>query len=102
MTATDRLVRVALVLSALTTTGLVLALLALVRHGVELTDEGYYLVSMALPSLYPATASQFGFLLHPLHELAAGNVVLLRAANVLLTFGLTTGMLVALLRTDAS
>lgn len=58
------------------------------HFGFDFTDEGYYLVAMATPWLYKATATQFGFAYHPLYELLHGNIAELRQANILATFGL--------------
>lgn len=63
-------------------------LLAYCRYGFDFTDEGFYLVWIANPFHYPASATQFGFVYHPLFELLEGNVAHLRQANVLLTAGL--------------
>jgi hypothetical protein len=53
-------------------------------RGIDLTDEGYYLNSISLPSLYKATYSQFGFLLHPIYVLVGGDLVLMRLAGLLM------------------
>jgi hypothetical protein len=54
-----------------------------VRHGLDLTDEGYYINSISLPSLYKVTYSQFGFILHPIYVLVGGDLILLRLAGLL-------------------
>ena len=66
-------------------------LLWLSRYGFEFTDEGYYLVWMANPFNYSVSGSQFGFIYYPLYELLDGNIVRLRQANILITFGLAWG-----------
>src|ERR1019366_10382367 len=58
------------------------------RFGYDLTDEGAYLTAISNPSIYKATATQYGFVYHPLYELVGGNIAFLRHANVLLTLGL--------------
>lgn len=67
-------------------------------HGLDITDEGFYLNWLADPFLYRASATQFGFVYHPLHLLLGGDIALLRAANVLLTWGLAWAMTHVLLR----
>lgn len=63
--------------------------LHLSHYGIDLTDESFYLVSMANPFLYNVSATQFGFVYHPLYDLAGGDIVTLRQANVLITYGLS-------------
>ena len=53
-------------------------------HGFDFTDEGYYLNSIASPSIYDSTVTQFGFIYHPLHLVS--DLVLLRQLNILITF----------------
>lgn len=57
-------------------------------YGIDFTDESFYLVSILNPFLYPASITQFGFIYHPLYLLLNGDIVALRQANLLLTFGL--------------
>ena len=59
------------------------------RYGFDFTDEGFYLVWMANPFNYSLSATQFGFIYHPLYEFLAGNIAAIRQANILITFGLT-------------
>jgi hypothetical protein len=56
------------------------------RYGIDLTDEGFYLVWMSNPFNYSVSHTQFGFIYHPLYELLNGNIVALRQANILITF----------------
>jgi hypothetical protein len=56
------------------------------NRGFDFTDEGYYLVWIQDPGRFDASASQFGFVYHPLHSLFEGSIVRLRQANVVLTF----------------
>ena len=63
-------------------------LLAHSRYGMDLTDESFYLMWMADPWIYPISATQFGFIYHPLHLLLHGDISLLRQANMLITFSL--------------
>ncbi len=57
-------------------------------RGIDFTDEGYYLVSMATPDLEAPSVSQFGFVYHPLFELVGSDIARMRQLNVVLTFGL--------------
>lgn len=79
------------------------ALLSLVlhysRYGIDFTDEGFYIVSIADPQLYrfnvPATL--FGFVYHPLYQALSGDIGELRivtnAATSLLSFVLAFQLL---------
>lgn len=58
------------------------------HYGIDLTDESHYLIWMANPWIYSVSATQFGFIYHPLHLLFHGDITLLRQANVLIIFGL--------------
>lgn len=58
------------------------------RYGLDFTDESFYLVWMSNPFNYSVSATQFGFIYHPLYELLGGNIAALRQANMLITFGL--------------
>lgn len=62
-------------------------LLYLCGAGIDFSDEGYYLNWIAHRELYPASATQFGFVYGPLYDLVGHNLVLLRQANLLLTMG---------------
>ncbi|MBW5435838.1 hypothetical protein FXB41_13905 [Bradyrhizobium canariense] len=53
-------------------------------RGLDVTDEGFYLNSISQPYLYPATYTQFGFLLHPIDLLLGGDLILLRLSGVVL------------------
>lgn len=59
------------------------------RYGFDLTDESFYLISIANPWNYSASVTQFGFIYHPLHLLLHGDVTLLRQSNILITFTLS-------------
>lgn len=56
------------------------------RHGIDYTDEGFYLNWISNPFLYPASVSQFGFFYHPLYMVADGSIAGIRRLNFLLTF----------------
>jgi len=55
-------------------------------YGLDFTDEGFYLAWMLNPYNYSVSASQFGFIYHPLYKILDGNVANLRQANILITF----------------
>lgn len=63
-------------------------LLHLSSYGIDFSDEGYYLNWISNPWLYKVSVTQFGFIYHPLYELLDENLVRLRQANIILTFGL--------------
>jgi fumarate reductase subunit D len=56
------------------------------RYGIDFTDESFYLVWLSNPFNYSVSATQFGFIYHPLYELLNGNIAALRQANILITF----------------
>lgn len=68
-----------------------------VRYGFDFSDEGFHYVWMADPSSYPVSASQFGFMYHPLYELLGGSIAMLRGANVAMTVGLAVALVAAAL-----
>ena len=57
-------------------------------RGIDFTDEGYYLVSIATPDLDAPSVTQFGFVYHPLFELVGSDITRMRQLNIVLTFGL--------------
>jgi hypothetical protein len=68
------------------------------RIGFDFTDEGFYLNWISNPWNYHSSLSQFGFVYYPLYKLVGGDVVLLRQANILMTFALTSALCFLLLR----
>lgn len=70
--------------------GIIFLLLCFVlsSFGLDLSDEGFYLVTMSNPFEYGATISQFGFLLNPVYQMLEGDVAALRILNIVVTFGL--------------
>lgn len=62
-----------------------LGLLAMTGRGYDLSDEGFYLNSIADPFRYPASAMLFGFFHHPLYLACGGDIALMRSINVVLT-----------------
>ena len=90
--------RVALVASVLTSAAFVFWLLLRCKYGVDFSDEGFYLVWTSTPWAYDTSATQFGFLYHPLYELVGHDITLLRQVNILLTFTLAWTMCGVLLR----
>jgi hypothetical protein len=66
--------------------------LHLSHYGIDLTDESFYLVSIANPFLYSVSVTQFGFVYHPLYVLLGGDVASIRQANALISFGLSCAL----------
>jgi hypothetical protein len=95
----DGVVMALSVLAGLGSVVIVGAMLWFSRYGLEFTDEGYYLVWLSHPELYDASASQFGFVYHPLFELLGSDIARARQANILLTFGLAWVLSDTVLRT---
>ena len=78
--------RFGLALCAVSTVLVMDWLLRFCHYGIDFTDEGLYLVSIANPFNYDWSASQFGFVYHPLYLLLSGDIASLRQANLLITF----------------
>jgi len=79
------------VLAALCAAGTILLiwrLLTYSAYGIDFTDESFYLVWIANPFVYDGSATQFGFVYHPLYRLLNGDIPALRQTNILITFGL--------------
>lgn len=74
----------------LTICGLIVAIwIAYLSHfGIDITDEGYHLVSIANPTLYAGTVSQYGLLYAPIYTLLEGDLVLFRLFNLCIIVGL--------------
>jgi len=72
------------------------------RSGFDFTDEGLYLNWISSPWSFDASASQFGFVYHPLYRLLGGDVALLRQANALITYALSCSLCVAWIRSLCS
>lgn len=58
------------------------------HYGIDFTDESFYLVWLSNPFIYDVSATQFGFIYHPLYVALGGNIAELRQANILITFAL--------------
>jgi len=58
------------------------------NYGVDFTDEGYYLTWISNPFFYNASATQFGFIYHPIYMLVDGNIAAIRKIDFMITFGL--------------
>lgn len=56
------------------------------HHGIDFTDEGYYLAWIANPWVYAESVTQFGFIYHPLFQWLGEDVARLRQVNILITF----------------
>lgn len=67
-------------------------------YGLDLTDEGFYLLNISNPFEYSATHTQFGFIVYPLYQLFSGNLASLRIFNIFITFGLAFILLATSLR----
>ena len=96
---TDLAERVILTCSAISTVLILGWVLWFCRYGIDVTDEGFYLVWMSNPFNYSISTSQFGFIYHPLYELLDGNIVALRQANILITFSLAWMLGIGFLKT---
>lgn len=79
-----------LALSSVTTAILLAWLLYYSRYGLNLSDESFYLNSIANPFAYPINIppSLFGFVYHWPYQWAGGDIAVLRMANVTLTMAL--------------
>lgn len=73
--------------AALISLALLCRMLLVADRGFDLTDEGFYLLSMERPERYEFTSTLFGYVLHPLYQGVGGSVAALRVANIVLTFG---------------
>jgi len=83
--ATSRLM---LFISAICTLSLLSWVVSCCRRGIDLADEGWYIVWMDNPAKYAVTVRLFGFFYRPLYLLLRGNIALVRQVNLLLTFGI--------------
>ncbi len=91
--------RLLLLFSAIGSACIVSWLLGSCQYGFDFTDEGYYLVWISNPFIYDWSATQFGFVYHPLYRLLGGDIVALRQANILITFCLAWILVNILLKT---
>lgn len=57
-------------------------------HGLDLTDESFYLVWTTNPFNYSYSVTQFGFVYHPLFAILGYDISAFRVANFLITFAL--------------
>src|SRR6218665_2413310 len=80
-----------LILAALSSLVLLGVTLRYVGYGIDLSDEGFYLNSIANPAAFPVNVppSLFGFLWHGPYSWLDGDVAALRLINVLVTFVLS-------------
>ncbi|WP_143327396.1 hypothetical protein [Paraburkholderia hospita] len=90
--------RLILIFSALCTILALVWVLWFCRHGIDFADEGFYLAWISNPYKYSFSATQFGFIYHPVYVLFKGNVALLRQFNVALTFLLAAALVNLFLR----
>jgi len=54
----------------------------LCHFGIDITDEGFHLVSIANPLSYSGTVSQSGLLYYPIYQFLSGDLVLFRLFNL--------------------
>lgn len=73
-------------LSAALTVLMIVSLLWFSCYGFDFTDESFYLVSMANPSSYSFSISQFGFIYNPIYGLLGGGISELRQFNIIIIF----------------
>ncbi len=78
--------------------GFIVLVLERCRHGIDFTDEGFYLNLISNPWIYKFTITQFGLLYHPIYRMLGGNVVVLRQLSVVVTFALAFAAAFAILR----
>lgn len=64
----------------------VVLLLSLCRYGFDITDGGFYLITINNPYAYSDTSTQFGFILHALWRLIDQDIVALRRVNVVVLY----------------
>lgn len=67
------------------------------HYGIDFTDEGFYLASVARPFNYAGSVTQFGFIYHPLWLVLGGDIVAMRQANILIIFALAWAVAAAVL-----
>ncbi|WP_113261289.1 hypothetical protein [Agrobacterium cavarae] len=90
-----------LLLSAVATLILLLHLMCNSYYGLDLSDESFYLVWISNPFIYDASATQFGYLYHPLYALLNGSLSALRQANIIITFALAWCLSATVMRYSA-
>lgn len=66
-------------------------------HGIDFTDEGFYLNWISNPFLYKASTTQFGYIYHPLFLLVEGNISKLRQFNFIITYILSFSLIYLLI-----
>ena len=72
------------------------------KHGFDFTDEGYYLNWFSYPYLYKESASQFGFLFHPIFQAVGSDVCVFRRLNALAIMLVALTFSITLIRTTHS
>lgn len=66
--------------------------------GIDFTDEGFYLAWISNPFIYDVSATQFGFVYHPIYSLFEGSITAMRRFNILLTWGLASFLVFILVK----
>jgi len=84
--------------AAITTLAMLGWLLLRCNFGFDFTDESFYFNWISNPFIYSVSASQFGYIYHPLYQIVDGDVAQLRQSNLMITFGLAWVLCLVLLR----
>ncbi len=79
-------------------TAVLVALMASMDRGFDLTDEAFYLLSMQEPAAYQMTGTLFGHVLHPVYLLLGGSIAALRLFGALMLAGIGAGATLVFLR----
>jgi hypothetical protein len=89
-------------IASIVTLSMLVWLLWRCNFGLDFTDESFYLIWISNPFIYQVSASQFGFVYHPLYKLVGGDIVFLRQSNIVITFGLAWILCIFMLRSAYS
>jgi hypothetical protein len=81
--------KIVVLVSFLTLMSMLYWLIVMSNYGIDFTDESFYISWMAHPAYYTTSASQYGFVYHPLYLLLEGSIPHLRQANILINFFLS-------------
>ena len=71
----------------------------LAPHGLDLSDESFYLMWIADPWAYFPDIRLFGLFYHPWHILTGGDIAYLRIGNLIVTWFLSYGLGLSLIKT---
>lgn len=78
--------KVLLCVTVFVSVAIVAILLSQSDSGFDLTDESFNILWISDPWIYSNSATQFGFILHPIYILVGENIVTLRIINVFVTW----------------